>query len=117
MTVSGRERVRAALALDVADRPPVSAWGHTYEEEWGVESLATATVAIARKYEFDFVKLQIRATTFGEAFGGRWRLRIQRDHQGRPRVRLCVGGRRPFWPSRMTSEALEMNGRHERPPS
>ena len=73
MTVSGRERVRAALALDVADRPPVSAWGHTYDQEWGVESLATATVAIARKYGFDFVKLQIRATTFGEAFGGRWR--------------------------------------------
>lgn len=73
MAVSGRERVRAALALDVADRPPVSAWGHTYDQEWGVESLATATVASAREHGFDFVKLQIRATTFGEAFGARWR--------------------------------------------
>jgi uroporphyrinogen decarboxylase len=73
VAVSGRERVEAALALDVADRPPVSAWGHTYDSEWGVESLATATVANARQYGFDFVKLQIRASTFAEAFGARWR--------------------------------------------
>jgi len=71
VAVSGRERVQAALALDVADRPPVSAWGHFYEREWGVESLASATVASAREHAFDFVKLQIRATSFSEAFGAR----------------------------------------------
>ena len=73
MAPSGRERVRAALALDVADRPPVSAWGHTYDQEWTVESLVKATVANARRYGLDFVKLQIRATVFSEAFGARWR--------------------------------------------
>jgi uroporphyrinogen decarboxylase len=73
VAISGRERVRAALALDVADRPPVSAWGHTYDKEWGVETLATATLANARRHGFDFVKLQIRAAVFAEAFGARWR--------------------------------------------
>jgi len=73
VAVTGRERVQAALALDVADRPPVSAWGHTYDKEWGVETLATATVANARRHGFDFVKLQIRAASFAEAFGARWR--------------------------------------------
>ena len=72
MAISGRERVQAALALDVADRPPVSAWGHFYDREWGVEALASATVASEREFAFDFVKLQIRATSFSEAFGARW---------------------------------------------
>jgi uroporphyrinogen decarboxylase len=70
---TSRERVAAALALDRADRPPVSAWGHTYDREWAVDSLVEATVAGARRFGFDFVKLQIRATCFGEAFGARWR--------------------------------------------
>jgi uroporphyrinogen decarboxylase len=73
VAASGRERVEAALALEVADRPPVSAWGHSYDSEWGVESLATATVANAQQHGFDFVKLQIRASSFAEAFGARWR--------------------------------------------
>ncbi|MBJ7598827.1 MAG: hypothetical protein DLM67_04220 [Candidatus Nephthysia bennettiae] len=70
---SSRERVTAALALDMADHPPVSAWGHTYDREWGVDSLVEATVSAARRFDFDFVKLQIRASCFAEAFGARWR--------------------------------------------
>ncbi|HEX6348983.1 MAG TPA: uroporphyrinogen decarboxylase family protein [Candidatus Dormibacteraeota bacterium] len=70
---SGRERVEAALRLEVADRPPVSAWGHDYDQEWEIDSLVAATVAKARRFGFDFVKLQIRATCFAEAFGARWR--------------------------------------------
>ena len=73
MTASGRERVEAALALDVADRPPVSAWGHFYDREWEVSTLAEATVAAARRHRLDFVKLQVRATCFAEAFGAAWR--------------------------------------------
>jgi uroporphyrinogen decarboxylase len=68
-----RERVAAVLALDLADHPPVSAWGHTYDQEWGVDTLVEATVSAARRFDFDFVKLQIRASCFAEAFGARWR--------------------------------------------
>jgi uroporphyrinogen decarboxylase len=70
---TGWARVQAALRLGVADRPPVSAWGHTYDREWAVDALAATTVLNARRFGFDFVKLQIRATCFAEAFGGRWR--------------------------------------------
>ena len=55
--------------MKVADRPPVGAWGHTYREEWSPEQLAAVTVERARKFGWDFVKYQPRATCFAEAFG------------------------------------------------
>ena len=55
--------------MDVADRPPVGAWGHTYREEWSPDALAGLTVERARQFEWDFVKFQPRATCFAEAFG------------------------------------------------
>ncbi|HKW60855.1 MAG TPA: uroporphyrinogen decarboxylase family protein [Candidatus Dormibacteraeota bacterium] len=67
--MTGRERVEAALALGMADRPPVGAWGHTYREEWSPSDLAAVTVARARQFGWDFVKFQPRASTFAEAFG------------------------------------------------
>jgi uroporphyrinogen decarboxylase len=67
--MNGRERVEAALAMGVADRPPVGAWGHTYKEEWSPETLAAVTVERARQFGWDFVKFQPRASTFAEAFG------------------------------------------------
>jgi uroporphyrinogen decarboxylase len=70
---TGRERVEAALALDVADRPPVSAWGHDYQAEWDPARLARVAVERTRRLGFDFVKLQIRATSFAEAFGAPYR--------------------------------------------
>src|SRR5437879_10709713 len=66
---NGRGRVEAALAMDVADRPPVGAWGHTYHEEWSPEALAAITVERARRLGWDFVKFQPRASCFAEAFG------------------------------------------------
>ena len=67
--MTGRERVEAALAMSVADRPPVGAWGHTYRQEWSPVDLAAVTVERARKFGWDFVKFQPRATFFAEAFG------------------------------------------------
>ncbi|HEX5951184.1 MAG TPA: uroporphyrinogen decarboxylase family protein [Actinomycetota bacterium] len=66
-------RVRAALALERPDRPPVGWWGHTYREEWSPAELAAATVARQRTYGWDFVKLQPRASCFAEAFGSEYR--------------------------------------------
>lgn len=73
MTPTGRQRVAAALRLDREDRAPVGAWGHTYEREWSVGELIAGTVGIARRCELDFVKLQVRASCFAEAFGAVWR--------------------------------------------
>ena len=68
-TMNGRGRVEAALAMEVADRPPVGAWGHTYREEWSPEALAAITIERARRFGWDFVKFQPRASSFAEAFG------------------------------------------------
>lgn len=67
--MDGRRRVEAALAMTMADRPPVGAWGHTYCEEWSPEALASITVDRALRFGWDFVKFQPRATCFAEAFG------------------------------------------------
>jgi len=67
--MGGRERVEAALALGLGDRPPVGAWGHTYREEWSPDDLAAITVERARRFGWDFVKFQPRASSFAEAFG------------------------------------------------
>jgi uroporphyrinogen decarboxylase len=67
--MDGRDRVEAALAMGIADRPPVGAWGHTYREEWSPAELAAVTVERARQFGWDFVKFQPRATCFAEAFG------------------------------------------------
>lgn len=61
--------MEAAIAMDVADRPPVGAWSHTYREEWSPEALAEVTVDRARRFGWDFVKFQPRASSFAEAFG------------------------------------------------
>jgi uroporphyrinogen decarboxylase len=55
--------------MGVADRPPVGAWGHTYREEWSPRALAAVTVERARRFGWDFVKFQPRASCFAEAFG------------------------------------------------
>jgi uroporphyrinogen decarboxylase len=70
--MTGRQRVEAALAMKVADRPPVGAWGHTYRQEWSPQDLAAITVERARKFGWDFVKFQPRATFFAEAFGSEY---------------------------------------------
>src|SRR5450759_2392762 len=67
--MNGRGRVEAAIAMGVADRPPVGAWGHTYREEWSPQALASITVERARQFGWDFVKFQPRASSFAEAFG------------------------------------------------
>ena len=71
--MDSRARVKAALAGERLDRPPVGAWGHTYREEWSPEELARVTVERARRLGWDFVKFQPRATFFSEAFGNRYR--------------------------------------------
>ena len=58
--------------MGVADRPPVGAWGHTYREEWSPADLAAVTIERARRFGWDFVKFQPRASTFAEAFGSRY---------------------------------------------
>ena len=71
--MDSRARVEAALVGGHVDRPPAGAWGHRFRDEWSPEGLAEVTVERARRFEWDFVKFQPRATFFAEAFGARYR--------------------------------------------
>ena len=63
------ERVRAALSGDEVDRVPVSAWGHDFLREWSAEGLAEATVEAYRRYDWDFIKVNPRASYNVEPWG------------------------------------------------
>lgn len=71
--MNSRARVEAALRLADVDRPPAGAWGHTYREEWSPDALARVTLERQRRYGWDFVKFQPRASCFAEAFGSVYR--------------------------------------------
>jgi uroporphyrinogen decarboxylase len=50
------QRVRAALAGAVVDRPPYAFWTHLPGTDLDPRALADATAAFARRYDLDFVK-------------------------------------------------------------
>ena len=64
-----KERVDATLRGDAVDRVPVSMWGHDYEREWNVQSFAEATVENYSRYDWDFVKVNPRASYHVEGWG------------------------------------------------
>jgi uroporphyrinogen decarboxylase len=67
--MSKRERVRAALHGEPVDRVPVSFWGHDFLREWSAEGLAAAMVESVRTYDYDYLKVNPRATYYAEAWG------------------------------------------------
>src|SRR5687767_8456639 len=70
------ERVYAALQGEEVDRVPVSAWWHDFAREWSAEDLAETTLGQYRQYDWDFIKVNPRASYFGEAFGAKY---VQRE--------------------------------------
>lgn len=98
MAMTGKERVRQALAGAVADRPPISFWGHNYAREHAAEALAAETVARHRRYDWDFVKLQSRASCFAEG----WGLRLQPSKEPAARHTLLD------WPVKSAQDLLAL---------
>lgn len=70
--MSKQERVNAALAREEVDRAPVSAWWHDFPREFSAEGLAEATLEAYRTYNWDFVKVNPRASYYGEAWGAKY---------------------------------------------
>ncbi len=77
--MSKTERVFAALKGDEVDHVPVSAWWHDFAREWSAEGLAETTLEQYRKYDWDFIKVNPRASYFGEAFGAQYAQREGRQ--------------------------------------
>ena len=67
-----RERVAAALAGQVVDRPPLSMWRHFYEREESAQGLAEATLDFQRRFDWDFMKVNPRAQYHVEDWGSRY---------------------------------------------
>ncbi|HVU13295.1 MAG TPA: uroporphyrinogen decarboxylase family protein [Phototrophicaceae bacterium] len=70
--LSKRERVEAALKGEAVDRVPVSAWRHFLASEGSPETLAQVTLQHYRDYDWDWVKINPRATYYAEAWGNRY---------------------------------------------
>lgn len=64
-----RERVLAALRGEPVDRVPVSFWGHDFLREWSAEGLAAAMVESVEAHDYDYLKVNPRATYYAEAWG------------------------------------------------
>src|SRR3977135_3360570 len=67
-----KQRLRAALAGEPLDRLPYSLLSHAFGREWSAAGLADATIETSRKYDWDLVKLNPRATYYAEAWGNRY---------------------------------------------
>jgi len=64
-----RERVDAALRGDPVDQVPVSFWGHDYLREWSPDGLAEAMLTNYRTYDWDYMKVNPRASYHVEDWG------------------------------------------------
>lgn len=73
MTWTPRERFNAVLAGEIADRAPVTAWRHHRDSEHPGGPLAAWTADFAHQWEWDWIKLNPRATYYAEVWGNQYR--------------------------------------------
>lgn len=52
-----RERLRAAIAGDLADRPPVALWRHFPVDDQSAPGLVDSVLAFQREFDFDLIKV------------------------------------------------------------
>lgn len=64
-----KARVLEAVRGGAVDRPPASFWGHVYHRESSAADLADATLEWRARHDWDFVKLNPRASYHGEVWG------------------------------------------------
>ena len=72
-SMTKRERVFAAIRGDDVDRPPIGFWGHDFIREWSAEGLAEAMLEMVQTYDYDYLKVNPRATYYSEAWGCRYK--------------------------------------------
>lgn len=65
------DRLQAILEGHQPDRPPVSMWRHFYMEENRPDTFAEATIAWQRRHDWDFIKINPKASYHYEPFGVR----------------------------------------------
>jgi len=68
---SHRERVRMIMAGEKPDRFAASVWRHFYHRETSAENLSEAMLDFQKKYDWDFMKINPRASYHVEDWGNR----------------------------------------------
>ena len=76
------ERVRAALKGQDVDRLPVSMWRHFFSKEASAESLAEAMLGFQSRFDWDFMKVNPRASYHVED----WGVRVKYNGDASPKV-------------------------------
>ncbi|MBM3944722.1 MAG: uroporphyrinogen decarboxylase [SAR202 cluster bacterium] len=64
-----RERFEAAVRGGDVDRPPISMWRHFFTEEQTTRGLAQAMLGFQKKYDWDYMKFNPRASYHVEDWG------------------------------------------------
>ncbi len=77
-----RERVQAALRGQDVDRVPISMWRHFFDRETSPEGLAEAMLAFRSRFDWDFMKVNPRASYHAEG----WGLKLRYDGDRPPQV-------------------------------
>lgn len=67
-----KDRIDALLSGRQLDRTPVAAWRHFYNLEYSPELFVSATVGFQRKFGWDFVKINPRASYHVEGWGAQY---------------------------------------------
>ncbi len=67
--LSHKERVEAALSSESPDRIPTSTWRHFLDQEMTVQGELDSLVAFQRRYDWDYVKINLRAHYHCEDWG------------------------------------------------
>ncbi|QUL54054.1 uroporphyrinogen-III decarboxylase [Paenibacillus tritici] len=69
---SKQDRFQAILSGELADRPIISGWRHFIDKEQNAEDLAQSTISFTETYDWDWVKINPRATYLAEAWGNQY---------------------------------------------
>jgi len=70
--MNSKERINALLTGREPDRTPVVAWRHFYHREYDPKQFVAATVDFQRKFNWDFVKINPRASYHVEGWGAQY---------------------------------------------
>lgn len=71
--LSHKERIDRHLSGKEIDRPAVSAWRHFYDRENTKDDLVNSMIEFQRKFDWDFMKINSRASYHVEDWGVRFR--------------------------------------------
>jgi uroporphyrinogen decarboxylase len=68
---SKKDRIQAAIAGELADRPPVALWRHFPVDDQDPRRLADATLDFQQRFDFDFIKVTPSSSQFLRDWGVR----------------------------------------------